>query len=103
MKMHFKIAAAAAAMAAICSMTAWAKDVANVDTCVIENGYITVSGRAWEEPDPVPETAADGTAADGSAAAAGSTALPIRYNASQEYRLYYLSMTFRQLSDMKQY
>lgn len=57
MKMHFKIAAAAAAMAAICSMTAWAKDVANVDTCVIENGYITVSGRAWEEPDPVPETA----------------------------------------------
>ena len=73
MKMHFKIAAAAAAMAAICSMTAWAKDVANVDTCVIENGYITVSGRAWEEPDPVPETAADGTAADGSAAA-GSTA-----------------------------
>ena len=60
MKMHFKIAAAAAAMAAICSMTAWAKDVANVDTCVIENGYITVSGRAWEEPDPVPETAADG-------------------------------------------
>ena len=73
MKMHFKIAAAAAAMAAICSMTAWAKDVANVDTCVIENGYITVSGRAWEEPDPVPETAAAGTAADGSAAA-GSTA-----------------------------
>ena len=38
MKMHFKIAAAAAAMAVICSMTARAKGLADEGYWVLEDG-----------------------------------------------------------------